>query len=236
MRFWGPNIQIDGEWIMYSPSQTNNSASRNPDAAHYEEITQNVLRDISHNVAGMTVLDAFTGSSRSVTIRPLSPVAAEKAHSEAISPEKAHETDVGSPSQPGPGSHSTIWFNPGSISIGGHLYRADDTLLHESIHALRQVRGRWRAVPLAGWDNREELYATMLTNIYASSSGRNADMRDSHAKIFAPMQKTDSQFRQQFNAEILDFRSQMYDVYERIAAMRTGWNPLRVFESMYWNR
>jgi len=236
MRFWGPNIKISGEWIMYSPSQNDNNARRNPDAAQYEEITQNVLRNISQNVAGKTVLDAFTRSSHSVTIRPLAPAAAEKAQSGAIFPEKAQETDVGSPSQPGPGSDSTIWFNPGSINIGGHFYRVNDTLLHESIHALRQVRGIWRAVPLAGWDNREELYATILTNIYASSSGRNADMRGNHARNFGPMQMTDSQFRQQFNFEILDFRSQMFDLYERIAAMRTGWNPLRVFESTLWNR
>jgi NleD-like pathogen effector protein (putative zinc metallopeptidase) len=236
MRFWGPNIQISGEWIMYSPSPNDDNARRNPGAAQYEESTQNILRDISRNVAGRTVLDAFTRSSRSVTIRPLTAGAAEKAQSGAIFPEKAHETDIGSPSQPGPGSDSTIWFNPGSISILGHLYRADDTLLHESIHSLRQVRGRWRADFLAGWDNREELYATMLTNIYASSSGRNADMRGNHAKNFVPMQMTDSQFRQQFNAEITDFRTQMFDVYDRIAAMPTGWNPLRVFESTFWNR
>jgi hypothetical protein len=236
MRFWGPNIQISGEWIIDSPNQNNDNARANSNAAQFEKETQDMLRTMSINPVAKPVLDAFTNASHAVTIRPLAPGAFRKAHAAPINADRAFETDLGSPSAPGSGSPSTVWLYPGGVTVGGHFYRTDDSLLHESFHALRQVRGRWRAVPLVGWDNREELYAVMVTNIYASRDNRNADMRGSHAATFVPMQLTPDQFRLQFRNEILDFRTSMFDVYSTIAAVQATWNPLAVFEDRFWIR
>ena len=89
---------------------------------------------------------------------------------------------------------------------------------------------------MPGWDNREEMYASMVTNIYASRGSRNADMRSTHGAAFVPMQLTPEQFRQQFFNEILEFRSSMFDIYSSIAALQVNWNPLAVFESRFWIR
>lgn len=236
MRFWGPNIEISGEWIMNSPSRNDDNASKNSDASRFEEETQAILRKISTNPVGKAVLDGFTKASHAVTIRPLARGAIGKMRSGPTFPEKALQTDVGSPGAPGSGSKATIWFNAGGVTVQGHLYRSDDSLLHESFHALRQVLGLWRATPLTGWDNREELYATMVTNIYASKSGRRSDMRSSHSAAFVTMAQTGDQFSRQFRDEILDFRTFMFKTYEDISAVQAGWNPLHAFESRFWNR
>lgn len=236
MRYWDKNIKISGEWIMYSSNQNDDNARANPNANQFEIQTQDILRNISVNAVGKAVLDSFQTSPNGVTIRPLAQQAVRKMRAGPTFPENARETDIGSPSRPGPGSSSTIWFSPGGVNVGGHFYRSDDSLLHESFHALRQVRGLWRAVPLPGWDNREEMYATMVTNIYASSTGRNLDIRSSHSSIFSVMQQTGIQFSRQFNDELLDFRTSMLDIHQRITAVKTNWNPLAEFESRFWNR
>jgi len=236
MRFWGPNIKISGEWIIDSPDLNDDNARTNPNAAQFERETQDLLRNISGNPVGRPVLDAFTKASHAVTIRPITARAIRKTHAAPIFEDKALETNIGSPNAPGPGSDATIWFNTGGVSVSGHFYRSDDSLLHESVHALRQVRGLWRALLLPGWDNREELFAAMVTNIYASKDRRNSDMRSSHASAFQPMQQTDVQFKRQYSYEILDLRSSMWDIYSTIAALQGCWNPLAVFEAGFWRR
>jgi hypothetical protein len=234
MRFWGPNIKISGEWIMTSPNDDNLSANQKRAADDFEKQAQDILRDISRNDVGKPVLDAFTKASHAVTIRPLAANAVTKMGAQATFGDSANETDTGAPSAPGAGSDSTIWFYTSSVNIAGHLYRSDDSLIHESFHSLRQARGRWRATHQPGWGNREELYATMITNIYASKDGRNSDMRGSHGFAFVAMTLTDEQFSQQYHNEILDFRTNTLDIYQIISDIQGCWNPLRVFETRFW--
>jgi hypothetical protein len=238
MRYWGPNIRISGEWIMFSPDRNDDNTRANPaaDAAQFEVDTQDILRQLATSPVAKPMLDAFTSASHSVTIRPLTPNAVGKMRSGPNVPDNALQTDWGSPGAPGPGSDATLWFYTRSVNVRGHLYRSDDSLLHELVHALRQVRGLWRATTVTGWDNREELYATMVTNIFASRAGRPTDMRGSHATVFAPMAQSDDQFRQQYHDEILDFRTRMLDIYNILSGVQTAWNPLRIFENHFWNR
>ena len=238
MRYWGPNIRISGEWIMYSPDKNDDNLRANPaaNAAQFEKDTQDMLRQLSTNAVAKPILDAFTPASHSVTIRPVTPNAVRKMGSSADFLDKALQTDWGSPGAPGPGSHATLWFYTGTVNLWGHLYRGDDSLLHELVHALRQVRGLWRPTPLTGWDSREELYAAMVTNIFVSRAGRPADMRGSHAIVFIAMTQTDDQFQQQYRNEILDFRTYMLDIYNSLAGVQTAWNPLKVFEDRFWIR
>jgi hypothetical protein len=235
MRYWGPNIKISGDWLMDSPDRNNDNARSNPNADQFEKQTQDVLRDISLNAVGKPVLDAFTTAKHAVTIRPLTANAVGKMRSGPIFEDKALQTNIGSPGAAGPGSDCTVWFYGGGVSVRGHLYRSDDSLLHESFHALRQARGHWRAVHMNGWDNREELYATIVTNIFASKAKRNSDMRASHSPVFTLMQQTDGQFSTEYFSEILDLRSSMLDMFPTLAAIKDCWNPLRVFEDNFWN-
>jgi hypothetical protein len=237
MRYWGPNIRIDGQLVGTPDPRRRNAIDpfitrRNRNAEQYEISTQDVLRRISWNFAGKTLLDAFTAlSSGYVVIRPVTPEAVLRMGAQPVPALDAQLSDSGSH---GVGSLSIIWYIPSDQTIHRHIYRADDALLHECVHALRQIRGLWREVDQPGWGNREELLATMLTNIYASSDGRDADMRGDHSVAFHHMDLTDEQFYQEYRDAILDFRMRMSDIYAPISSMQAGWNPLRVAER-WWN-
>jgi hypothetical protein len=56
----------------------------------------------------------------------------------------------------------------------GHFGEAmDDLLLHELVHALRQMQHKWNMAPSEDphYDNQEEWLAIMLTNIYMAEKG-----------------------------------------------------------------
>jgi hypothetical protein len=234
MRYWGKNIAITGDWMMASSARDDDNLSPNPDARGFEERMQSVFRLVQSNPVGEIVLNALNAAPHSVSVRPVAEGAVNKLSARPISDDNALETDKGSPSAAGRGSDVVIWFKSTAVTIGGHVYRADDGLLHECVHALRQARGRWRATALAGWDNQEEMYASMIANIYASSDNRNGDMRSTHAKAFSAMNQSEFDFQAQFHSQILDFRTAMYDVYDRLASVKASWNPLTRFENMFW--
>jgi Effector protein len=239
MRRWSQKIKISGDWIMYSADPRDSNLHRNPDAAQFEEKTQRILKQIAGNAVGKILLDAFTGpppAPHDVTIRPVSRDAIFRQGAIANFEEKANETDD---EHANVGSDVTIWFNTDGPTVSGHVFRSDDTLVHEIVHALRQVRGRWRNMGNASYDSREELFATMITNIYASSDKRNQDMRGSHSRAFVPMTQTPDAFMSQWNHEILDFRTYMDDIYSSIARLQVAqaaWNPLRLYEILFWSR
>ena len=232
MRYWGQNIHISGQWINSSANPNQNSLDRNPNAEAFEVEIQNQFRLLSRNPVANAVLAGFQTAQNSVTVRPLSRAAAKKASSISVFEKDAEETTLGSPASAGKGSPVNVWMNEDSVTFGGHQYRSKDTLLHECFHALRQARGRWKPTRLVGWDNKEEMYATMVTNIYCSNDNRDSDMRADHSKTFTRMTETDRAFMSRFNAELLDFRFTMSDVYSAIAFVKKGWNPIRESEAM----
>jgi hypothetical protein len=60
----------------------------------------------------------------------------------------------------------------------------DTTLLHELVHALREMRGQLNQVPTwqKGYDNEEEFFAILVANIYMSEQGRKNLRQDHHGK------------------------------------------------------
>lgn len=249
MRYWGPNILIDGAQVRASldnqPLTT--VANSNADADAYEIRTQNVLREISGNPAGKILLDGFTSLQHKVTIRPVNAAASRSfgAQADSNDPTAARSRT---------GSDSTLWYdsihsNPVAMQARDpdHHWRADDILFHECVHAMRQIMGVWRTAPMAEWKDTEEFYAVMMTNIYLSRGGRDADMRGDYSPAFKALDpalrygysptthnREGQAFASKYNYEILSFRSDTFDVYLDISKMPLGWNPLREYEK-YWD-
>ena len=231
MRYWGKNIMIAGDWILYSAAKDDDNLAANPDAAGFEQRMQGALRYVQRNPVGAIVLDALNAAPHSVSIRPVTESAQYKSSARQIS--VANSKELGEPASPtpGPGSSVVIWYNTSGSTYGGHVYRVDDGLLHECFHALRQTRGRWRKTEMAGdWENLEEFLAIMVANIYASCDKRPGDMRSGHSRKFAPMTLTADAFKQQFRAQLLSLRNSMSDVYGALASAPADWNPLAALE------
>jgi hypothetical protein len=155
----------------------------------------------------------------------------------------------------GPGSYINIWYNPDTfetytaksdveritaVTIAGRAARlfsdhfhADDVLCHELVHALRGLRGL--ITPAGGFgpfQNKEDFYAIMLTNIYLSADGRNVDMRGSHAVRWEPLKPDYAADAKNFyfdaSSAIADLFLEMPTLCQSIVALPGVWNPLHV--------
>jgi hypothetical protein len=95
----------------------------------------------------------------------------------------------------GGGSASVIRFTPG-LDIGVCVnhdgngpcagMQDDELLVHELVHALRQMKGTFNAIPLSkapdqNYDDVEEFYAILVANIYMSERGETQLVRDHHS-------------------------------------------------------
>ena len=145
----------------------------------------------------------------------------------------------------GRGSDSAIhysddmWLASGCCSAapgGGAGAQPDEVLFHEMLHSLREMQGKLNAVPTIGtardYENEEEFFAVVLTNIYMSSKG-SMQLRASH-QGFAPLPaalSTSAGFLSDFhNRRILrDQSTQEPGLFTRLQNVAAPFNPIREY-------
>jgi len=243
-RHWGENILIYGDYVR---SEASGITTKNPNQENWERTTQDLLRSIQATRVGSVLLRLINATPRSLTIRPLASALLLQTASAANTP--VHAGAAGVPLKPkspekadGRGSGVTIWFDPdtwsgtakNTVDPGNHM-QPDDVLFHEMVHALRAMRGRMTAKDLDFWDNKEELIAVLLTNIYLADNGRPDDLRGSHnlpfeglgsQHQFAAPQPSENMFYREYSDEIDELCTTMPDLCEPISTLTT-WNPIR---------
>jgi hypothetical protein len=112
---------------------------------------------------------------------------------------------------------------------------ADEVLLHELVHALRAMRGRWDPVPttIRSYDNQEEFFAILITNIYMSEKQPDVYLFRSGHRDFSPLDpfQADSEgfLRQPDNLRLVDrLCGQEAPLCQRIRYVtRPTFNPIR---------
>jgi hypothetical protein len=93
--------------------------------------------------------------------------------------------EVGKPlngSGTGTGTNATIYYRPEAWGVFGTASdstapsnRPDEVLLHEMVHAARDMKGVSYLLPMAkGYENEEEFLAIVITNVYLSEKGQTA--------------------------------------------------------------
>lgn len=116
---------------------------------------------------------------------------------------------------------------------------ADEYLLHEMVHGLRYMAGVSHFRPLTGaltfYDNEEEFFAILITNIYMSEKGERLLRRDHYAH--APLGKdldTSAEFLRhpQHAALIKKLATQQDQLFERIRTVRCRFNPIRRYAKL----
>jgi hypothetical protein len=136
----------------------------------------------------------------------------------------------------GNGSSAKVEFDPNKKDPG-------KTLVHELLHALRDMRGQLNQVPtetvLSEYENEEEFFAMLIGNIYLSEVGR-TDLRASHIvyKELDDAQKTsagflaDTEYGKACRRLVNKFTIDDADVCNTIkdhVPVATKFNPIREF-------
>ncbi len=127
-------------------------------------------------------------------------------------------------------------FSPGVMSytagigltwIGAPPYRADEVLLHELFHKARQAAGKACVLKTFNeWDNREEFYAILVTNICRSERG-SALLRGSHRPRFEMLQDDAATVAQRHNIDLFVLKEDMPVLWKKLAAVPGRFNPVR---------
>jgi len=249
--YWGQNIIIDGSRIReefedplptLGPPNMVVRDTTNPKAISYESQTQDVLRQMEKTTVGGMLIREINSSPHNLTIRPLNQRA-------SLDQTRTIWSDQSLPGQRaasagGGGTDVTMWYEPTawstpsakrSIDPANHFH-ADDVLFHELVHALRMMLGLMDLSKIREWDNIEDLFAIMLTNIYNSSNNRDGDLRGDHAVPFRvlgnsylrPTEQIDeADFYARYSTDIDRLSLSLLDFCSGVSRVSCRWNPLR---------
>lgn len=104
-------------------------------------------------------------------------------------------------------------------------YDPAEMLLHELVHALREMSGRENTLPMGrGFDTREEFFAILVTNIYSSERGRFRPLRADHGRgnlVDPQVWRDDAEIQ----TLILNFSYSNPSLTHRLARVQTAFNP-----------
>ena len=149
-------------------------------ASEYEAAVKWHLDLISHSSTGSALLQAIQRTGKRMAIKPWKS-AGFNATASPLDPRNA-----GARAKPifdgsagtGEGSAAEIRYSPDMWGFGGSAastYPATSpgagrtaVLFHEMAHGYRQMNGHWYKGPLAGYDDEEELFAILLSNIFVT--------------------------------------------------------------------
>jgi hypothetical protein len=254
MRYWGPNIEIDGSYYKTALAKSRGLLPGEDNIELFETTVQDVLRTIeTKSTVGKTIVQAINRSPRRLRIIPLTiaerygptsrgtwPVPTKEA---AASPKNFSVCYIGMPCYVGSGGGSDIVLNyepytwNGYDTLLGHDpggdQQPDDVLLHELVHCLRMMRGQFYKYTVAGpFQDSEELFAVMIRNMYVAQMGRVNSLQAKYGPlVFETMKgswfKTVTDFYHDHERVIEQLCLEMPDICNRFGAMVGFWNPFR---------
>jgi len=119
------------------------------------------------------------------------------------------------------------------------MLEEDAALLHELFHALRILQGRLNLSPMITtmekstrakaetYRNREELYATVVQNIYSAELGRNALRENYNNLTQAGNYLSGRTIAEDYEFELNALISRMCRFAFKVASVPTKYNPIR---------
>jgi hypothetical protein len=132
-----------------------------------------------------------------------------------------------------------MWRAGGCCSVspaGNAGAQPDEVLFHEVCHSLRGMQGKANCVPTTGtargYDNEQEFFAVVITNIYMSSKG-STELRASHASyapLAAPLNTSAGFLTDANNLRIIRNQStQEGGLFAQLQTVVTPFNPIREY-------
>lgn len=148
------------------------------------------------------------------------------------------------------GGNARVSFSPNMWQTGGKCANKyangkneDEVLLHELLHAYRMVRGTSSQVSLnktdKNYDDIEELFAILVTNVYMSENGKTKFRRDHHGFAALPNKwATSEKFinDQDFSYWVEKFWFTEVPFVPMLATLSAPFNPFRAYKEQLTNR
>jgi hypothetical protein len=251
MRYWGKNVVIDGSYYDTPLAKQRGVLPGEGDVERYEKTVQDLMRHLEHKSAiGRVVIQAVNRSPRQLRIIPLTLAERFSPTSSGSSPTPVNESaayadrtttcygGVRCVTGTGDGSDVVLNYEPYSWQLRtpddpGHDRQPDDVLLHELVHCLRLMRGKFRPEFIGPpFCTTEELFAILIANMYVHRLGRLTSLRGDYAVPFhrLPGQWTHSavQFYHDHKKSIDRLCCEMPDVCNPFGLLDGFWNPFRV--------
>jgi hypothetical protein len=144
----------------------------------------------------------------------------------------------------GGGSDDSIFFTPGhggndkSCARGSGICASqdDEILLHEMVHALRDMQGASNRVPTTWrYKDEEEFLAVTVANVYISKKKGNKLLRPDYRSVGPlppPLNTSDGFLRDDENRSILEYYARVWQpVFGQLGDVETAFNPFRPFKT-----
>jgi hypothetical protein len=138
------------------------------------------------------------------------------------------------------GAHSGRWsmglqvtfspeeFRPGNRCAGLPQRDATEVLLHELVHALRNLTGGHNSSEAIYWGGPEDLYATTITNIFSSEVGRRLrNGYDFPDPAFNPDSPDVDAFLRSYRNDFAFLNIHNGDLCKQLAVIDVPFNPIR---------
>jgi hypothetical protein len=224
----------------------------------FERETEEIVLRIDRSQTGHAIVEKIRTHGAAIIV-PYSPADAAETGKFNASTEYEIITDSdgsgqGSRSLPVHGKIGTIHFSPstwqGVISSNGQTFRlnywpvpwyeSDEVLLHEMVHLARILGGSYLRIKLRGnlaiYDDEEEFFAVMVTNIHISEKGKDHFLllrggHDDRTTPLPPDQYQSDVFLDQPNvfALVEQFCRQHPNIAPRLAKVNSRFNPIRAY-------
>jgi hypothetical protein len=138
------------------------------------------------------------------------------------------------------GGFTPIYFSPQTYATGscgsGPAARPEEVLLHELVHAARFLGRDSNDRPLtgamSGYDDEEEFFAVLVTNIYVSETGRTNLRKDHHGHVNLPppLNRPEAFLAIPENYRLIrTFCSQHPNIAPMIANANAAFNPIKTY-------
>lgn len=146
----------------------------------YRHAIEAVLRDVRRTRAGRTVITHLERSPRTATIVPYT----DADHNAESVPDSEAASGTFSHDRVAHGTNARVRFSVGRSVMPANWPQgtADEVLVHELTHALRQMSGAERytrdatgardLLPMASFENVEEFISAMVASVHSSELGR----------------------------------------------------------------
>jgi hypothetical protein len=223
---------------------------------HYEEQINDNLAKIGGFDVGRAVFAEIRRSRKQGTFRPFIPK--DKVNADVRADDWVAANERGMPvywdkgvidgSGTGKGSDVTIDYSPDLFGVfnnaprhvktlSGPASRSDEVLLHELVHASRQMNGCFYDMPVSGdYDDEEEYLAVVIANIYLSNKTQTVFRKNHHGHHILPnpddfLDSTACNLTPRVLLERLRLnQGTLYQALAAIPEASTPFNPVRWYE------